>query len=308
MRRRGHPSHRADPERDALCKSVTTLRRATLRHTFEPATDLLPTLKGRGMVQERVSRAIAVFPDQNDKRSPYCRLMSRIPTTFCYARCGRRSKRASTGMAARKSETYSTDSRKCARPELATTWIRRASCRLFGSGPCRLGAPVAVAPHAGHTIQASYTGQRADHVVYPCLDMDAIADEADRLRVGYERAAADWISDEFRISSVGLIQPYSMTTQADSSIGGRQGPARHRPGDHRCQSVPAVVERHDVDDGGRWAVDDGGRPAVRHSRRHDRQGWRLRELRAIAWRSHAVGRWRAARLGAHHGRSDEGQD
>ena len=94
-----------------------------------------------------------------------------------------------------------------------------------------------LSPQAGHTIQLSYTGQQADDVLYPYLQMDAIADHADRLRVGYDVASERGListfateayytrvghsmTDQFRTSSVGSMRPYSMITQADSSVAG----------------------------------------------------------------------------------------
>jgi iron complex outermembrane recepter protein len=92
-------------------------------------------------------------------------------------------------------------------------------------------------PQRGHTIQVSYTRQQADHLLYPYLQMDAITDNADRLRIGYERTRADAgvktfaadayytrvghvMTDEFRTSAVGSPRPYSMITDAASSVAG----------------------------------------------------------------------------------------
>jgi iron complex outermembrane recepter protein len=94
-----------------------------------------------------------------------------------------------------------------------------------------------VSPETGHTIHLSYTRQHAADVLYPYLQMDAIGDTADRLRAGYERTIPDAriasisadayytrvahsMTDEFRASSVGSPRPYSMITDAESSIGG----------------------------------------------------------------------------------------
>ncbi len=94
-----------------------------------------------------------------------------------------------------------------------------------------------VSPHDGHTIHVSYTRQRADDVLYPYLQMDAIDDHAERLGFAYDVANAHGpirsvatqayytrvghsMTDQFRTSSVGSMQPYSMITQADSSIAG----------------------------------------------------------------------------------------
>ena len=99
-----------------------------------------------------------------------------------------------------------------------------------------------LSPQTGHTIQLSYTRQQADHVLYPYLQMDATADDADRLRVGYNRAggggpietlSADAyyarvvhsMSDDFRTSSIGSKRTYSMETLAESSVAGAKAQA-----------------------------------------------------------------------------------
>jgi iron complex outermembrane receptor protein len=96
---------------------------------------------------------------------------------------------------------------------------------------------VFVSPHAGHTLQVSYTGQQADHVLYPYLQMDALTDHADRFRVGYDvtnehgliktfateayyTRVGHSMTDQFRTSSIGSMRPYSMVTEADSSVAG----------------------------------------------------------------------------------------
>ena len=67
--------------------------------------------------------------------------------------------------------------------------------------------------------------------------MDAISDHADRFRVSYDvtsdhgliktlateayyTSVGHSMTDEFRTSSVGSMRPYSMMTQADSSVAG----------------------------------------------------------------------------------------
>ncbi len=94
-----------------------------------------------------------------------------------------------------------------------------------------------LSPRAGHTVQVSYTGQQANDVLYPYLQMDATGDHADRFRVGYDvpneggriRAfsseayytrVSHAMTDQFRTSSIGSPRPYSMMTQADSSVAG----------------------------------------------------------------------------------------
>jgi iron complex outermembrane receptor protein len=94
-----------------------------------------------------------------------------------------------------------------------------------------------LSPHTGHTIQLSYTGQQADDVLYPYLQMDAISDHADRFRVSYDVTSDHGLiktfateayytrvghsmTDQFRTSSVASMRPYSMMTQADSSVAG----------------------------------------------------------------------------------------
>ena len=162
-----------------------------------------------------------------------------------------------------------------------------AASRAFGANTG--WARLLLSPHAGHTIQASYTRQRADHVLYPYLDMDAIADNADRLRVGYERApvggpvetlaldayytrVSHSMSDEFRTSSIGFMQPYSMTTQADSSIGGGKfqvglGPVTtglevSRRSWSATTSMMANGAESMMADGGQSMIGDGAQSAI----------------------------------------------
>lgn len=88
-------------------------------------------------------------------------------------------------------------------------------------------------------LEAAYTGQRGDAVLYPYLLMDAAYDNADRasasyaiedvlgpikrLRLqGYFTRVNHWMTDERRLSSVGLARPYSMAAFADTkTLGGR---------------------------------------------------------------------------------------
>lgn len=94
-----------------------------------------------------------------------------------------------------------------------------------------------LSPRTGHAIRVSYTRQQADHVLYPYLQMDAVADDADRLRVGYHRASVGGVvetlsadafyarvvhsmSDDLRTSSIGSKRAYSMETLAESIVAG----------------------------------------------------------------------------------------
>lgn len=94
-------------------------------------------------------------------------------------------------------------------------------------------------PAAGHQVEASYTQQRTDHILYPYLLMDALWDNADRLSVDYEAPALGsrltglktqvywsrvdhWMTDEFRGSSLTASRSYSMGTDASTyTAGGR---------------------------------------------------------------------------------------
>ena len=85
-------------------------------------------------------------------------------------------------------------------------------------------------PREGHQIEASYTRQRTDHILYPYLQMDAVYDDADRASVRYEApafgrltgvkadvswAAVDhWMTDAYRTSSGTAARGYSMGTAA----------------------------------------------------------------------------------------------
>jgi iron complex outermembrane receptor protein len=89
---------------------------------------------------------------------------------------------------------------------------------------------------AGHSVQAAYTSQRADHVLYPYLMMDALYDDTDRVSARYEHGTAGWLNavnalayvtrvdhwmtDEFRTSSSGMARAYSMGTMAATRTGG----------------------------------------------------------------------------------------
>ena len=94
-------------------------------------------------------------------------------------------------------------------------------------------------PAPGHQIDASYTRQQSDHVLYPYLQMDAIWDNSDRASVEYESATPDsrvtglkvqaywsrvdhWMTDQYRTSSTTTPRGYSMGTDATTfTAGGR---------------------------------------------------------------------------------------
>ncbi len=94
-------------------------------------------------------------------------------------------------------------------------------------------------PSAGHQIEASYTRQRTDHVLYPYLLMDAIWDDADRVSLDYQAPALGphvtglkaqaywsrvdhWMTDAYRTSSATAPRDYSMGTDAATfTAGGR---------------------------------------------------------------------------------------
>ena len=94
-------------------------------------------------------------------------------------------------------------------------------------------------PTEGHQLEASYTGQRTDHILYPYLLMDAIWDNADRFSLDYEAPALGswvtglktqvywstvehWMTDEYRTSGTSTPRSYSMGTDASTlTVGGR---------------------------------------------------------------------------------------
>jgi iron complex outermembrane receptor protein len=91
----------------------------------------------------------------------------------------------------------------------------------------------------GHQLEASYTRQQTDHILYPYLLMDAVWDDADRLAVAYQAPRRDrrisaikalaywsrvdhWMTDELRLSSSTAPRAYSMGTDAGTfTAGGR---------------------------------------------------------------------------------------
>lgn len=93
-------------------------------------------------------------------------------------------------------------------------------------------------PRDGHQVEASYTRQQTDHVLYPYLLMDAVYDDADRAALNYQAPAMGrltglkaqatwshvdhWMTDALRTSSGTAARGYSMGTDAlTDTIGGR---------------------------------------------------------------------------------------
>jgi len=93
-------------------------------------------------------------------------------------------------------------------------------------------------PQAGHQLEASYTRQRTDHILYPYLLMDAVYDDADRAALSYQAPAVGrlsgvkaqvtwsrvdhWMTDAYRTSSATAPRAYSMATDASTlTAGGR---------------------------------------------------------------------------------------
>jgi iron complex outermembrane recepter protein len=142
-----------------------------------------------------------------------------------------------------------------ANPSLAASWGGKKVSALGGvsyreARPYRDGDGQRVTEHAGYRsdarasdayrvgtawgrvfhhderglVQLAYTRQRADHVLYPTLMMDAIKDDTDRVQflwetahtktqVGYARVD-HWMTDELRASATAAARAYSMATQA----------------------------------------------------------------------------------------------
>jgi iron complex outermembrane receptor protein len=105
---------------------------------------------------------------------------------------------------------------------------------------------VALTPRAGTVIQASYTRQSADTIVYPYLQMDAPFDIAQRAGVrleaaelpggwsafavhGYYTQVDHWMTDQYRTSSIGKAREYSMGTRANTAIAGARAEAQRGP-------------------------------------------------------------------------------
>ena len=99
-------------------------------------------------------------------------------------------------------------------------------------------ARAAFAPGGTNHLQASYTRQQADHVLYPYLMMDGLSDDTDRVGLRFERTKTwrldalqaqayftrvdHWMTDAFRTSAAGMPRGYSMGTDAATrTAGGR---------------------------------------------------------------------------------------
>ncbi len=85
----------------------------------------------------------------------------------------------------------------------------------------------------GGLLQVAYTRQQASHVLYPTLQMDAVADDTDRAQLTWERVhtklsasaarVRHWMTDEYRLSAAGAARAYSMGTRAESRTFGLRG-------------------------------------------------------------------------------------
>ena len=99
-----------------------------------------------------------------------------------------------------------------------------------------------LAAKAAHGFQASATRQRAGTMLYPYLQMDATYDDADRLNLaydyrntlgpvqavrvqGYATRVDHSMTDQFRQTSIGMAQPYSMATTATTATQGMKAEA-----------------------------------------------------------------------------------
>jgi iron complex outermembrane receptor protein len=99
-----------------------------------------------------------------------------------------------------------------------------------------------LAAKAAHGFQASATSQRAGTMLYPYLQMDATYDDADRLNLaydyrnkygpvqavrvhGYATRVDHSMTDQFRQTSTGMAQAYSMATTATTSAQGMKAEA-----------------------------------------------------------------------------------
>ena len=94
-----------------------------------------------------------------------------------------------------------------------------------------------LSPTEKNHFRFAYSGQQADHVLYPYLLMDGVYDNTDRFQAGYERISAGagmkalriqgyythvahWMTDELRNSSNMAPRPYGMGTYAQTSASG----------------------------------------------------------------------------------------
>jgi len=113
---------------------------------------------------------------------------------------------------------------------------------LLDSDAFRVGTgwgKISLVPRAGHLAQIAYTRQQADHVLYPYLQMDAVYDDSDRVGLsyqmnrvgsfvhalrfhGYFSQVDHWMTDQYRLTSLGVARAYSMGTMAETrTYGGR---------------------------------------------------------------------------------------
>ena len=93
-------------------------------------------------------------------------------------------------------------------------------------------------PRDGHQVEATYTRQQTDHILYPYLLMDAVYDDADRAALNYQGPAMGrltglkaqatwshvehWMTDALRTSSGTAPRGYGMGTDASTdTVGGR---------------------------------------------------------------------------------------
>ena len=92
-------------------------------------------------------------------------------------------------------------------------------------------------PSPGHSMQAAFTRQQADHVLYPYLLMDGLTDNADRVNLSYAAArdgarvkaisarayystVEHYMTDALRVSSSVAPREYSMATEANTETTG----------------------------------------------------------------------------------------
>ena len=96
---------------------------------------------------------------------------------------------------------------------------------------------VSLSPASGHLLEVAYTRQAGGEVLYPYLLMDAVYDNADRLKLAYAISPAGgrlkalriesyftqvkhWMTDENRTSSAGGARGYRMATYAGTKAAG----------------------------------------------------------------------------------------
>ncbi len=98
-------------------------------------------------------------------------------------------------------------------------------------------AKFGLSPWENHRLELGYTRQDAGQTLYPYLMMDALYDNADRLKASYDISnltsafkhlrvqsyftqVHHWMTDEFRTSSIGAARPYTMATLAKTQAFG----------------------------------------------------------------------------------------